>query len=132
MAISLTVSQILADLQAGLTRNDIGEKYGLNKAQVKALFTHPKLKNKKTIKEKGTGFQLVDDTVDQQSTNTATTSTETTQETVAEVATATDDTVQETVFDQLVAEEPVEQPAEQPIATDNPVDEANVQGMPWN
>lgn len=62
MAQTLTVSQILADLQAGLTRAEIGEKYGLNGIQVKALFKNQKLKNKKTIKEKGAAFILVDDT----------------------------------------------------------------------
>jgi len=64
MAQTLTVSQILADLQSGLTRAEIGEKYGLNGVQVKALFNNPKLKNKKTIKVKGAAFVLVDDTED--------------------------------------------------------------------
>lgn len=57
----LTTSQIVADLQAGLTRKEIGEKYNLNGIQVKAVFKNPSLKHRKTVKVKGAGFILVDD-----------------------------------------------------------------------
>lgn len=45
----IKVSEVLNDLKNGLTRDNIGEKYGLNKAQVARLFQHEKLKYKKTI-----------------------------------------------------------------------------------
>jgi len=60
--IQLTISGLLADLKNGLTRDDIGAKYNLNKTQVKQVFKHPKLKNKKTIKPVEPLFDLVDDT----------------------------------------------------------------------
>ena len=58
--IKITVSGILEDLKNGYTRTtgekhylgdekSIQEKYGLNKSQVAELFTHEKLKGKKTI-----------------------------------------------------------------------------------
>lgn len=59
--IQLTVQGVLEDLQNGLTREDIGEKYGLNKAEVKRVFQHPKLKNKKTIKPREERFILIDE-----------------------------------------------------------------------
>lgn len=60
--ITITVSGVLNDLKNGLSREEIGAKYGLNKSQVKDLFQHPKLKNKKTIKVKSPAFILEDDT----------------------------------------------------------------------
>lgn len=67
--IVITVSGVLDDLKNGLTRDEIGTKYGLNKTQVKDLFQHPKLKNKKTIKPKVLPFILEDDTMEETSTN---------------------------------------------------------------
>lgn len=64
MAVEITVSSVLADLKAGLTRKEIGLKHGLNGVQLKGLFNHPKLKNRKTVKEKGAAFTLVDDVPD--------------------------------------------------------------------
>lgn len=61
MAVNLTTSMVLNHLKEGLTRNEIGTLYGLNGVQTKILFSHPKLKNRKTIKEKGVAFILVDD-----------------------------------------------------------------------
>ena len=46
--IQLTTAQILADLNDGLTRDEIGTKYGLTKSDVVALFKHPDLLGKKT------------------------------------------------------------------------------------
>ena len=60
--VQLTISMILQHLKDGMTRDQIGEKYGLNKAQVKILFRHPKLKFKKTILPKDLPFELTDDT----------------------------------------------------------------------
>jgi hypothetical protein len=59
MAKQITTSQILTDLQNGMTRKQIKEKYGLSLREQRVLFSHPKLKNKKTIK--GLSFELVDD-----------------------------------------------------------------------
>jgi hypothetical protein len=59
--VKLTVSGILTDLDNGLTRTEIGEKYGLDKTQVGKLFDHPKLKGRKTKAKKEVGFELVDD-----------------------------------------------------------------------
>lgn len=73
--IKITVSGILEDLKNGYTRTtgekhylgdgkSIQEKYGLNKSQVTELFTHEKLKGKKTITIKAPAFILEDDTED--------------------------------------------------------------------
>lgn len=61
-AVPIKVSEILGLLKAGKTRDEIAEMYNLNGVQLKELFKHPKLKNKKTVKEKGVPFILVDDT----------------------------------------------------------------------
>lgn len=59
--LELTVSGILADLKAGKNRKEIGEKYGLNVQQIKELFKNEHLRGRRTIKEKGTSFVLIDD-----------------------------------------------------------------------
>lgn len=66
MAVNLTTSMLLADLKAGLTRKEIGLKYGLNGIQIKEIFSNQHLKNKKTIKEKGIAYVLIDDLEDDQ------------------------------------------------------------------
>ncbi len=62
MAIKLTVSSILDDLNNGLTRDDIRTKYKMSPKDIKELFKHPKLKNKKTKTVYVPGFELEDDT----------------------------------------------------------------------
>ncbi len=57
----ITSSQILADLQAGLTRADIKAKYNLTHLQLQGIFRSPSLKNRRTSVEKGTPFTFVDD-----------------------------------------------------------------------
>lgn len=68
----ITVSGILEDLRNGLTRtsNDkyydeergcIQEKYNLSTNDLKALFQHPMLKGKKTIRQKELSFVLIED-----------------------------------------------------------------------
>jgi len=58
----LTTSGVLADLhERGLTREEIQKKYGLTKKELVALFKHPKLANRKTIKAPEFGFILEDD-----------------------------------------------------------------------
>jgi hypothetical protein len=59
---TLTISGILNDLDNGLDREKIGEKYGLEKWEIAELFKHPKLKNRKTKKVKKVSFVLEDDT----------------------------------------------------------------------
>lgn len=58
--VQLTVSGILADLDEGLTRDQIKDKYGLSHRDMTELFKHESLKNKKP--RKPFGFTLVDDT----------------------------------------------------------------------
>ena len=56
---TIFVSQLLEDLNNGLTREEIAEKYGLSKSDVKKIFTHPKLKGKKPKSKPS--FELIDD-----------------------------------------------------------------------
>ena len=55
----ITLSQILADLDEGKTREEIGNKYELSKSEVKKMFKHPALKGKKPKKQ--VSFELIDD-----------------------------------------------------------------------
>lgn len=67
----ITSSAILADLESGLTREEIRVKYDLNGVQLKKIFQSPSLKNKKTIKEKGSNFIFIDDLSGQDAPNTS-------------------------------------------------------------
>ena len=58
----ITVSGILGDLNNGLDRKAIQEKYGLSAAEVTEVFKHPKLKGLRARK-KITRISIVDDTV---------------------------------------------------------------------
>ncbi len=60
----ITISGILNDLENGLSRPEIAEKYEISPAEVKAMFEHPKLKGKKAKKKLVLTFQLEDDTAD--------------------------------------------------------------------
>lgn len=60
----LTVSGILGDLGNGLTRANIQAKYNLTGKDLTALFSHPKLKGKKTTP--APSFVLTDDTPDEE------------------------------------------------------------------
>lgn len=73
--VTLSITALLADLQNGYTRTSsdknyqgdsksIEEKYGLTKSQVKEVFQHEKLRNKKTVLPKEETFILVDDTAE--------------------------------------------------------------------
>lgn len=57
----LSVSQVLNDLNNGLTRDQIKEKYELNFSEMKMLFNHPKLKGKRA-KTAGASLMIIDDT----------------------------------------------------------------------
>lgn len=60
---TITVSMILEDLENGIDRNAIKEKYNLQAWEVKQMFEHPSLKGKKAKKVRKLSFNFVDDTV---------------------------------------------------------------------
>ena len=59
---TITVSMILEDLDNGIDRSGIQEKYGLEKWEVTQMFQHPTLKGKKARKIRKLSFNFVDDT----------------------------------------------------------------------
>ena len=59
---TITVSMILEDLDNGIDRTGIQEKYGLEKWEVTQMFQHPALKGKKARKIRKLSFNFVDDT----------------------------------------------------------------------
>ena len=59
---TITVSMILEDLDNGIDRTGIQEKYGLEKWEVTQMFQHPTLKGKKARKIRKLSFNSVDDT----------------------------------------------------------------------
>jgi hypothetical protein len=59
---TITVSMILEDLENGIDRNAIKEKYNLQAWEVKQMFEHPSLKGKKAKKVRKLSFNFVDDT----------------------------------------------------------------------
>lgn len=61
---TLTVSQIIIDLGNGIDRAGIRKKYGLTAAELKMIFSHPKLSKLRVKKHQVIRVQLIDDTVD--------------------------------------------------------------------
>jgi|21_taG_2_1085346.scaffolds.fasta_scaffold00052_10 hypothetical protein len=61
---TLTVSQIIMDLGNGIDRAGIRKKYGLTAAELKMIFSHPKLHKLRVKKHQVIRVQLIDDTVD--------------------------------------------------------------------
>ena len=59
---TITVTMILEDLENGIDRTAIQEKYGLEKWEVTQMFQHPALKGKKAKKVRKLSFNFVDDT----------------------------------------------------------------------
>ena len=59
---TITTSMILEDLENGVDRTGIKEKYNLEPWEVKQMFEHPALKGKKAKKVKKLSFNFVDDT----------------------------------------------------------------------
>ncbi len=59
---TITVSMILEDLDNGVDRPGIQDKYGLEKWEVTQMFQHPSLKGKKARKVRKLSFNFVDDT----------------------------------------------------------------------
>lgn len=51
--VQLSVEGILADLDNGLTRDEIQSKYGLSNKDMKQVFSHPDLKGKKAKTKPG-------------------------------------------------------------------------------
>ena len=60
---TITISMILEDLENGIDRNGIKDKYSLEAWEVKQMFEHPNLKGKKAKKVRKLSFNFVDDTV---------------------------------------------------------------------
>ena len=60
---TITISMILADLDNGIDRNGIKDKYSLDTWEVKQMFEHPNLKGKKAKKKRKLSFNFVDDTL---------------------------------------------------------------------
>tara|TARA_B100000475_G_scaffold21253_1_gene14827 strand:+ start:238 stop:627 length:390 start_codon:yes stop_codon:yes gene_type:complete len=58
----ITTSMIIADLDNGVDRNGIRDKYSLQAWEVKQMFEHPALKGKKAKKIRKLSFTFVDDT----------------------------------------------------------------------
>ena len=60
--VQITITEVLNDLTNGLSRHDIKAKYNLSPAQLKQIFSHPKLKGKKAKKAE-VMIDLIDDTI---------------------------------------------------------------------
>ena len=58
----ITTTMIIEDLENGISRDGIKEKYSLETWEVTQMFQHPTLKGKKTKKVRKLSFEFVDDT----------------------------------------------------------------------
>tara|TARA_R100001082_G_scaffold110750_2_gene91602 strand:+ start:654 stop:986 length:333 start_codon:yes stop_codon:yes gene_type:complete len=61
----ITTTQIIEDLENGINRDGIKEKYGLETWMVAQMFQHPTLKGKKAKKVRVLPFEFVDDSAAQ-------------------------------------------------------------------
>ena len=59
---TITTSMIIEDLENGIDRPGIKEKYGLETWEIAQMFKHPALKGKKARKVRKMSFNFVDDT----------------------------------------------------------------------
>ena len=59
----ITTTMITNDLENGIDRTGIQNKYSLESWEVKQMFMHPSLKGKKAKKVRKLSFEFVDDTV---------------------------------------------------------------------
>ena len=59
----ITVTMIQIDLDNGIDRVGIQEKYGLEKWEVTQMFQHPELKGRKAKKVRKLSFEFVDDSM---------------------------------------------------------------------
>lgn len=64
----IKMSEILEDLEQGLTRAKIKEKYSLTTREMGVLFSHPNLKSRKPKKKLELSFVFEEDVVTQQET----------------------------------------------------------------
>ena len=58
----ITTTMIIDDLENGIDRDGIKNKYSLESWEVKQMFMHPTLKGKKAKKIRKLSFEFVDDT----------------------------------------------------------------------
>jgi len=58
----ITTTMIINDLENGIDRDGIKNKYSLESWEVKQMFMHPTLKGKKAKKVRKLSFEFVDDT----------------------------------------------------------------------
>ena len=72
----ITTTMIVNDLENGIDRPGIQEKYNLEAWEVKQMFMHPALKGKKAKKVRKLSFEFVDDTVNPNQTSIPMTSAE--------------------------------------------------------
>ena len=68
----ITTSMIIQDLDNGIDRNGIRDKYALQAWEVKQMFEQPTLKGKKAKKVRKLSFEFIDDTVEEVNTNQVT------------------------------------------------------------
>ena len=61
----ITTTMILEDLENGISRDGIKEKYSLETWMVTQLFQHPTLKGKKAKRVRKLPFEFVDDSAEQ-------------------------------------------------------------------
>ena len=85
--VKISIPDVKQDLANGLTRKEIGQKYGLNFTNTKALFQHPELKGLKTKKPFDPAFEIVGEETAQVAEAVATTVEEAPVEEVAEETT---------------------------------------------
>ena len=67
----ITTSMILKDLDDGVGREGIKEKYSLETWEVTEMFKNPKLKGKKARKIRKLSFQFIDDTATEDTVDTS-------------------------------------------------------------
>ena len=60
----ITTTMIIDDLENGIDRTGIKDKYNLAAWEVKQMFEHPSLKGKKAKKVRKLSFEFIDDTED--------------------------------------------------------------------
>ena len=72
----ITTTMIVNDLENGIDRPGIQEKYNLEAWEVKQMIMHPALKGKKAKKVRKLSFEFVDDTVNPNQTSIPMTSAE--------------------------------------------------------
>ena len=68
----ITTTQIIEDLENGINRDGIKEKYGLETWMVTQMFQHPTLKGRKAKKVRVLPFEFVDDSAAQVDPNQTT------------------------------------------------------------